>query len=345
MPVDSTERCTGETHRNLVNSGDNDAERNENYYKMMSINHEFDERRKLNVADLYQWGFRTVDNSADGFYPAFFDFGNPGTIKGFKISYASTTSRPHTVQIRLGDVETGELIATFSPVPKAGGSNDAYVGLLKDVGGVQDLTISFNWNDDIRFEGFELSDFADRTVAYAKIWASQMSTGEGVGLRVRDDVKLDHSQSSTWKHEFLMPLLHKSSDPHDRHFATYSQVNFGEPGTIEGIFLNYWWPRGVGRDSHSQVIIEVRLGGPDGQVLATLLPSTRTQTQTDGFRTAYVGIEGEQVAGIHDLTILFDGTAGPAHHLRYFQLGRRQGILEVRICHYCFIFFANFIKA
>jgi hypothetical protein len=218
------------------------------------------------------------------------NFGEPGTTKGIKISYAKD-NYGGKMEIRLGGT-TGTTIAEFSPAHTGGWSayNTAYIG-LPDAGvtGLQDLTfVGKGGNGVLNLAYFELSDFADRTVVHSLIRASEISTNYGV--RMQDTIM-------------------GSFDKGD--FATYSQVNFGTPGTTEGIIIRYSKASNGGS-------MEVRLGGRDGDLLATFLPANTASW--GGYVNAYVGIEG--VEGIHDLTFVGTGINGVLN-LDYFQLAAR----------------------
>ena len=220
------------------------------------------------------------------------NFGEPGATKGIKINY-SKGNDGGKMEIRLGG-PTGTIIAEFSP-PHTGNwgtYNTAYIGLPDaSVTGVHDLTfVAKDVRGVLDFAYFELSDFADRTAVHARIEASEISTSKGVRM-VAGAKKLGNFD--------------------DGDFVTYSQVNFGTPGTTEGIILRYAKQTNGGS-------MEVRLGGPAGSLLAEFKPINTGSWS--GYVNAYVGIEG--VDGIHDLTFVGTGISGVLD-LEYFQLDAR----------------------
>jgi hypothetical protein len=186
------------------------------------------------------------------------------------------------MEIRLGG-PTGPIIAEFTPAHTSGWANyiTAYIGLLDgdSLTGVHDLTFVGKrnvWSFSLAY--FELSDFADRTVVNTLIEGTEISTNFGV--------RFDEAKVVEW------------FDAGD--FVTYSQVNFGAPGTAKGLSLRYSKDTDDGKSN-----MEVRLGGPTGQLLGEFAP-IRTISWAD-FVDACVELDAEEVDGIHDLTFVGKG--------------------------------------
>jgi len=210
------------------------------------------------------------DNNDYVTYPSV-NFGEPGTTKGILLEYAKGNDNGR-LEIRTGG-PAGDIIAEFSPAKTGGWSNymTAYIG-IDDVDGLHDVTFvaKDTWGV-LNLAWFELSDFSDRAKEYSRISASQYSTQKGV--------RFGTSQNMGY------------FDNND--YVTYSQVNFGSPGSTDGIRLSYAKANDGGR-------VEVRLGGPTGTLLTEFQP-----VKTDGwgkYMEAYLGIEG--VSGVHDITFV-----------------------------------------
>jgi len=222
------------------------------------------------------------------------NFGEPGTTKGIKVNYAKSNDGGK-MEIRLGG-PTGTIIAEFTPAHTGGWSkySTAYIGLPDgdgEVTGLQDLTfVGKDVHGVLNLAYFELSDFADRTVVHALIEGSEISTNFGVRMEGTAVAYFD-----------------------DGDFVTYSQVNFGAPGATEGIILRYAKRNNGGS-------MEVRLGGPTGRLLGEFVPINTNSWS--GYVNAYVGLDAEEVDGIHDLTFVGKGIRSVLN-LESFQLDAR----------------------
>ena len=203
-----------------------------------------------------------------------------GSIKGFLINYAKANNGGE-LEIRLGAGTTGQLIANFSPARTNSWSTyqTAHVGLLTEVTGVHDVTfVGKDTNGVLNLAWFELSDFSDRTtVDYARIPATEYSNQSGI--------RFGNSGEIGW------------FDNTD--FVTYTSVNFGAAGTTDGIRFNY-------AKGNSNGKMEVRSGGPTGNLLATFSPTYTTGW--DMYRDAYIGLPN--MSGIHDITFVARDTNG-----------------------------------
>ena len=218
------------------------------------------------------------------------NFGPSGTTKGFLINY-NKGNQGGKLEIRLGSSTSGELIAEMTPARVDGGwgaePSTAYVGLLKDVDGVHDITLVGKDNSGVmNLFSFELSEFSERDATLTRIDASEYSTQ--LGTTVGSNFGIGYYDNND--------------------FLTYSNINFGTDGTTTGIRIRYAKNNNGGQ-------VEIRLGGPDGALLATFKPS-----YTGGwlmFMDGYVGIDG--VSGVHDLTFVGKDASGVMNML-WFEL-------------------------
>ena len=218
------------------------------------------------------------------------NFGPPGTTKGILVNY-NKGNEGGKLEIRLGAATDGELIAEMKPARVYGGwgadPDTAYVGLLKDVDGVHDITLVGKDSSGVmNLFSFELSEFSDRDATLKRIDAREYSTQSG----------------TTVGSDFGVGWY----DNND--FLTYSNINFGSAGTTTGIRLRYAKNNNGGK-------VEIRLDGPEGPLLATFTPS-----RTGGWYTfveGYVSING--VSGVHDLSFV-GKDAGGVLNLLWFEL-------------------------
>ena len=218
------------------------------------------------------------------------DFGI--TTKGIKVNYAKVYYGGE-MEIRLGG-PTGPIIAEFTTA-HTGSPNryiTAYIGLLDGVSvtGVHPLTFVCKeslWSFSLAY--FELSDFADRTAVQTLIKGSEISSNFGVQITLE-----------------LTVGWFENDD-----FVTYSQVNFGAPGATKGILLRY------SKDGYEGNSIEVRLGGPTGQLLGEFVPIDTSSWSN--YVDAYVELNAEGVDGIHDLTFVGKGS-GSVLNLESFSI-------------------------
>ena len=218
------------------------------------------------------------------------DFGPSGTTKGILVNY-NKGYQGGKLEIRLGSSTDGELIAEMEPARVYGGQgadpNTAYVGLLKDVEGVHDIT--FVGKDSygvMNLFSFQLSDFCNRHTILTRIKANEYSTQSGTTVG-----------PGGWIGWF-----------DNNNFLTYSNINFGSDGTTTGIRIRYAKKTGGSK-------VEIRVGGPTGILLATFAPS-----YTGGwhkFVDGYVGINS--ISGVHDLTFVGKGGYG-IMNMAWFEL-------------------------
>ena len=229
------------------------------------------------------------------------NFGPSGTTKGFLINY-NKGNQGGKLEIRLGSSTSGELIAEMTPARVDGGwgaePSTAYVGLLKDVDGVHDITLVGKDNSGVmNLFSFELSEFSERDATLTRIDASEYSTQ--LGTTVGSNFGIGYYDNND--------------------FLTYSNINFGTDGTTTGIRIRYA-KNNIGGQ------VEIRLGGPDGALLATFKPS-----YTGGwlmFMDGYVGIDG--VSGVHDLTFVGKDASGVMNML-WFELSDDRNELFAKV--------------
>jgi len=151
----------------------------------------------------------------------------------------------------------------------------------EDVEGVHDISLVAKDVGDgvIDLAWFELSDFSERSDVYARIPANEYSDQSGTQF-------VSNSNMGYY---------------HDGDYITYANVNFGPVGTTDGISIRY------SKGSHNDASVLVKLGGPDGQVIADFTPAF-----TGGWSNwveAYVGLDND-VEGIYDLTFVGKGGDG-----------------------------------
>ena len=91
-------------------------------------------------------------------------------------------------------------------------------------------------------------------------------------------------------------------------YLTYTDIDFGSSGTTKSILLNHSKGNRDGK-------VEVRLGGPDGEVISTFTPSYTGGW--DKFMTASLSIS--VVEGVHDVTFVARD-AGGVLDLKWFEL-------------------------
>ena len=229
------------------------------------------------------------------------DFGPSGTTKGILVNY-NKGNEGGKLEIRLGAGTDGELIAEMKPARVYGGwgadPDTAYVGLLKDVDGVHDITLVGKDSSGVmNLFSFELSEFSDRDATLKRIDAREYSTQSG----------------TTVGSDFGVGWY----DNND--FLTYSNINFGSAGTTTGIRLRYAKNNNGGK-------VEIRLDGPEGPLLATFTPS-----HTSGwymFMEGYVSING--VSGVHDLSFV-GKDAGGVLNLLWFELSDDRNELFAKV--------------
>merc|ERR1712157_15274 len=94
-------------------------------------------------------------------------------------------------------------------------------------------------------------------------------------------------------------------------YVTYNSLNFGDTGITKSILLRY----SKGNPDNKGQTIELRIGGPDGEVIGEFSPSN------SGSWTLYTTaiIEIDDVTGINDLTFVGKGGSGILN-IAYFQL-------------------------
>ncbi len=209
------------------------------------------------------------------------NFGEPGATKAIVINY-SKQGGEGKVEIRLGG-PTGDIIVEFPPAWTGSWYNysPATIG-IENIHGIHDLTFVGGEGSNIFYLAwFELSALTQRASPLSRIATDEYSNQNGVAFGTTDE--------QTYVRNF------ENGD-----FITYTQINFGEPGTTKGILVNYANPHSV------ETGIDIRLGDATGEIIATFSPANTGSWRT--YHTAYIGID--DVDGIHDLT--FQGSRGIA---------------------------------
>jgi len=96
----------------------------------------------------------------------------------------------------------------------------------------------------------------------------------------------------------------------DDDHLTYDNVDFGDAGSVQSIIFNHSKGNRDGR-------MEVRLDGPQGQLLATFVPENTGGW--DKFLSATINLDSDDVAGVHDLTFVAKDNSGVLD-VMWFQL-------------------------
>jgi len=229
------------------------------------------------------FGKTTVSHFDNGDYLTYTsaNFGSAGTTKGIRINYSKATNGGR-MEVRLGVGTEGRLIGEFKPASTGSWSNyfTAYMDIDEDVEGINDITLvakDSGWVLELAW--FELADFSERSEEYSRIPASEYSDQSGVSFTKNTMSSVD---------EYIVGWF----DNED--YVTYANVNFGAPGSTDGIRFSYS-KASIGGS------VEVRLDGPSGDLVGTLAP-----VYTGGWYNwveGYIGLDVE-VNGIHDLTFV-----------------------------------------
>ena len=164
------------------------------------------------------------------------------------------------------------------------------------VDGLHDITIIAKGRGGVcRLAWFELYDFADRSDIYSRIDATAYSNGSGI--------KFGNNGAGDWVTD---------------DFLTYSHINFGPPGTTDGICIRYA-KGGVGG------MIEIREGGPTGPVLSEFKPA-RTEGGSN-YIEAYIGLDS--LDGVHEISFVAkDKASGNVMNMDWFELSQRNDVLS-----------------
>ncbi len=202
------------------------------------------------------------------------NFGQAGTTDGIRFRYAKANENGK-MEVRSGG-PTGTLLATFRPTSTGNWQmyRDAYIG-LSNMSGIHDITfVGKDAGGVLNILWFEPSKRSDEL--YLHIPATEYS--DQSGLRSTYD-KLTHF------------------DQND--YVTYSSLNFGPAAATKSIRLSY------AKGNHNGKV-EMRLGGPQGEIIATYSP----QNTGGWFNFVTVDVPIDSVEGVHDLTFVGKDSGG-----------------------------------
>lgn len=196
------------------------------------------------------------------------NFGEVGTSDGIRFHY-SKNNLGGRMEIRKGG-PTGTLLATFPPTSTNDWQmyRDTYIG-LDDISGVHDITfVAKDSSGVLNFMWFEPTKRSADLNPF--VLATEFS--DQSGLRSTYD-KLGYFD--------------------DGDYATYSNLNFGPSFATKAIVVSY-------AKANTGGTVEIRLDGPQGDVIATFAPHHTGGWDT--FVTAHIPID--LVEGVHDITFV-----------------------------------------
>ncbi len=198
------------------------------------------------------------------------NFGLAGTTDSIRFRYAKN-NEGGDMEIRSGG-STGTLLATFTPTSTKGWQmyRETYIG-IENMSGIHDITfVGKNGSGVLNFLWFEPAKRSEELYPY--VLATAFSDQKGL--------------KSTYDQ-----LTHFDQDD----YVTYTSINFGSAAAASrSIRMSY------AKGNTSQGKIEIKLGGPAGQVIATYTPQN-----TGGWDTFItVDIPIDMVEGVNDLTFV-----------------------------------------
>jgi hypothetical protein len=194
------------------------------------------------------------------------NFGEAGQTKAIKINY-SKGNDGGKIAIILGEHDE-EPIATITLAYTGGWDkmSTAVVGLPEDISGTHNITIKAleGWGV-MDLYSFELSPLTERADPLPTIAASEFGDSKNMRLNLADMSMITHFG-------------------YNGDYVTYDKINFGAEGTTKGMKLTYSKHNNGGK-------LVVRVGGPDGTVLAAFNPAHTSGWSSANSVDAYLAFD------------------------------------------------------